>query len=114
MTATDGLIRTAFDAYNRRDSMSLLAMLPDDIVWPGDVGMLKGKDALQAYWQRQWATTRTHDTVVDVREMGGGYVVVSLSQTVETLDGVPISSGHLHYGFVVRDGLIQALKTRKA
>jgi ketosteroid isomerase-like protein len=110
---TDDLIRRAFDAYNRQDSGTLLALVSDDVLWPGEAHTLRGKDALRVFLERQWTRTRTHDEVVHVEERDG-YVVASLSQTVRSVEGRTLSTGEFRYGFVVGDGLIKQLKTRDA
>lgn len=114
MTTADDLMRTAFDAYNRQDAATLLTLVTEDVLWPGDEGMLRGKDELRAFWKRQWAETKTHDEVLAVQTREAGYVVVDLSQKVHAIDGTPISSARLRYGFVVKGGLIRRLQTRQA
>lgn len=111
---TDDLIRRAFDAYNRQDSGTLLALVTEDVLWPGDAHTMRGKDALRAFLEHQWTRTRTHDEVIHVEERDGGYVVASLRQTVRSVEGRTLSTGEFRYGFVVDDGLIKQLKTRNA
>lgn len=48
------LILQAYAAFNRQDANALLALVGDDVDWPEDDVRLHGKDAVRAYWLKEW------------------------------------------------------------
>ena len=109
MTGTADLVRRMYAAYNSRDAEGLLALVTDDVDWPDGPARLHGKDALRAYWQRQWTRTRTHDEPGEPVELGEGLISVAVDQTVRTTDGSPVSAGRFRHVFRFRDGLAARL-----
>ena len=97
-------LRRLYEAFNARDIDTVLAELADDVVWPNgwEGGVLYGKDAVADYWRRQWSAIdpRVEPTAFDT--CAPDLVVVTVSQTVRSLDGTVVSRGvALHtYRFV--------------
>ena len=113
-TVSTTIVRAAYDAYNARDDEALLAFVTDDVSWPDGTTddktkRLHGREALKAYWLKQWAVSRTRDTPTEVTELPGGRVKVRLDQVVHTLDGDELSRGTFEYFFELRDKLISRL-----
>jgi ketosteroid isomerase-like protein len=113
-TESTKIVRAAYDAYNARDDIALLAFVTDDVSWPDGTTddktkRLFGREPLRAYWLKQWAVSQTHDTPVEVTELPDGRVKVKLDQVVTTLDGGELSRGSFEYFFELRDKLISRL-----
>lgn len=94
------LLLQAYAAYNSQHVETLLALVSDDVDWPGDnADRLHGKEAVRTYWTEQWTRTRTHDTPVNFAELTDGRIAVHISQVVRSLNGSVISKGqfmHIH------------------
>jgi hypothetical protein len=97
-------LRRVYESFNARDIAAILAELADDVTWPNgwEGGVLHGKVAVRDYWRRQWSEI---DPWVEPLAFGAreaGVVVVTVSQTVRSLDGILVSEGIvLHvYSFV--------------
>ena len=109
----DDLIEQAYAAYNRQDSDLLLTLVGDGVDWPDGSTRLRGKRELQAYWMRQWATTRTHDEVLSICMRSPDHFVVQISQVVRTPTGVVISTGMFEHRYRFENGLIGRLDVRQ-
>lgn len=94
------LLIEAYAAYNRQDVEALLALVGDEVDWPGDDGSrLHGRAELRTYWTEQWARTRTWDEPVSFEDLVDGRTAVYIVQVVRTLDGSIVSQGdvrHIH------------------
>jgi nuclear transport factor 2 (NTF2) superfamily protein len=51
------LLERLYDRFNARDIDSVLTALADDVAWANgmDGGHVHGREAVRAYWTRQWA-----------------------------------------------------------
>lgn len=47
------LLSKAYAAYDGQRAETLLALVSEDVDWPGDSGRLRGKAAVRAYWTDQ-------------------------------------------------------------
>ena len=54
---TEAVLRRTYDAFNARDVEAVLAGMHDDVDWPNawEGGRVRGRDAVRAYWTRQFA-----------------------------------------------------------
>ena len=96
----------AYAACNRRDSDALLALVSEDVDWPGGSARLHGKAEVQACWTRPWAVTRTHDEPVETTQLGSNRSVVRIRQVVRAPGGSTISEGLFDQGYQLKAGLI--------
>lgn len=50
------LLKSAYEAFNRRDIEGILSTMHPDVDWPNAIegGRIKGRDGIREYWQRQW------------------------------------------------------------
>ena len=68
-----------YAAFNSQDAERLLALVTDDVNWPDGTARLHGKNAVRAYWARQWIPAHTHDELstarfVHIFQLRGGLV----------------------------------------
>ena len=101
-------IHQAYDAFNRRDIDAALAVMSDDIDWPtaSEGGRVVGKDAIRAYWRRQWAEFDPHVEPLGVTEMNTGKAEVKVHQVVKTLGGEVLSDQVLSHVFSIANGVL--------
>ena len=67
------LIARVYSAFNRRDVDGALALMSQDVSWPkaSEGGRVVGKEAIRAYWTRQWAEFDPHVEPLEVIDYGG-------------------------------------------
>jgi hypothetical protein len=57
MVNNDALVRQLYEGFNRRDIPAVLTLLAENVDWANgmDGGHVHGRDAVRAYWTKQWA-----------------------------------------------------------
>jgi ketosteroid isomerase-like protein len=62
MGNTRALIAQAYSAFNQRNIDGVLALMVDNVSWPkaSEGGRVVGKEAIRAYWSRQWQEFDPH------------------------------------------------------
>jgi hypothetical protein len=102
------VLRRAYEAFNARDIEAALALMHDDVDWPNGMegGREQGKDAVRAYWTRQFGMIDSHVEPVAFTEAGDGRVAVAVQQTVRDLEGGLLSEGLVTHVYTLRDGLV--------
>lgn len=107
-TDTDIMIRRLYDGFNRRDIPAVLAMLSDDVAWANgmDGGHEHGRDAIRAYWTRQWAAIRPEVDPRQIAHRDENTVVAEVHQVVHDLDGRLLLDEEVRHVFRLKDGLM--------
>ena len=90
-------LRRIYDRFNARDIDGVLAVLANDVAWANgmDGGHVQGREAVRAYWTRQWAMVSPHVEPVGFTDMADGSIIAEVRQTVRNLDGSPLE-GQTH------------------
>ena len=106
---------TAYAAFNARDIDRALATMHRDVQWPNGMegGWLHGRDAVRAYWTRQWSMI---DPRVEPRRFSmddGGRVVVDVHQVVRDRAGTIVTDQMVQHVYDLEDGLIRRMEIRK-
>jgi hypothetical protein len=111
MADTKTLIEQAYSAFNKRDIDGALALMTQDVSWPkaSEGGKVVGKEAIRAYWTRQWGEFDPHVEPLEITEGDGGRVRVRLHQLVKSLEGDVLSDSEVLHVFTVNTGLIAAM-----
>jgi len=91
------LIERLYERFNARDIDAVLSALTDDVAWANgmDGGHVQGRDAVRAYWTRQWSMVSPHVEPVGFRRTADGAVMAEVRQSVFDLDGQPLQ-GQTH------------------
>ena len=91
------LLRRIYDRFNARDIDGVLAALADDVTWANgmDGGHVHGREAVRAYWTRQWSMVSPHVESVSLHRTADGAIVAEVRQTVRDLEGKPLQ-GQTH------------------
>ena len=86
-----------YERFNARDIDAVLEALTDDVAWANgmDGGHVHGREAVRAYWTRQWAMVSPHVEPVGFHRTADGAVVAEVRQSVFDLDGNPLQ-GQTH------------------
>ena len=116
-------LRRMYDRFNARDMEGVLSTLDDEVVWANgmDGGHLHGREAVRAYWTRQWSIVRPHVEPVRLDASADGCITGTVQQTVADLEGRPLHDqthglrdklvGHV---FRFRDGRVTRFDIRDA
>jgi PhnB protein len=97
-----------YDAFNARDVDAILAALAHDVDWPNawEGGRIRGREAIRAYWARQWAAIDPHVEAEAIAPLPDGRVAVEVHQTVRDLDGQVLSDSRVRHVYELRGGLV--------
>jgi SnoaL-like domain len=65
------LLKRVYDRFNARDIDGVLTALTDDVAWANgmDGGHVHGREAVRAYWTRQWTLVSPHVEPVGLIEL---------------------------------------------
>jgi ketosteroid isomerase-like protein len=98
-----------YAAFNRRDIDAVLAALHPDVDWPNawEGGRVLGRDAVRAYWERQFKeiSGRVDPTGFSVED--DGVVVVEVHQVVhDARSGDLLDDTRVRHRYRFEDGLV--------
>ena len=111
MADTKTIIEQAYSAFNKRKIDGALALMTEDVSWPkaSEGGKVVGKEAIRAYWTRQWGEFDPHVEPLAITEEDGGKIRVRVHQLVKSLQGDVLSDSEVLHVFTVKSGLIAAM-----
>ncbi|HEY6467296.1 MAG TPA: nuclear transport factor 2 family protein [Candidatus Acidoferrales bacterium] len=109
-------MRSAYEAFNRRDAETLLAMMHPDVDWPNAVegGRVQGRDNVREYWRKQWLAIDPRIEPLAFQDDKQGRMIVDVRQVVRDLSGNVIVDRMLQHVYSIRDGLIERMEIRTA
>jgi hypothetical protein len=104
-------VLAAYRAFNARDVDAALAPMAVDVDWPNawEGGRAVGKQAVRAYWERQWAEIQSTVTPVEVVEHEDGRVAVMVHQVVHSPAGEELSDTHVLHVFEFDGDLVSRM-----
>ncbi len=106
MPQVQDMIRELYAAFNRRDVDAVLARLAPDVVWANGMegGYVHGREAVRAYWARQFAVVRSTVEPGRVDAHPDGRVVVAVHQVVRSAAGGELlADEHVEHVFTLDD-----------
>jgi hypothetical protein len=91
------LLKRLYDRFNARDIDGVLVALADDVAWANgmDGGHVYGREAVRAYWTRQWSLVSPHVEPVGFHRTADGAIIAEVLQSVRDLEGKPLE-GQTH------------------
>ena len=92
------LIANLYARFNARDIDGVLLALADNVQWANAMegGHEDGRDAVRAYWTRQWSIVSPYVEPVGYSKSPDGDLVVEVLQTVFDLEGRPLQGEQDH------------------
>ena len=108
----DETIARLYAAYNARDTVHVLDALHPAVEWPNlaEGTYMSGKDAVLAYWTRQWTEFDPSVTPITSTRLKGGRIAVQVHQVLRDLDGVVLREQTVTHTFRERDGLLDRME----
>jgi ketosteroid isomerase-like protein len=117
------VLQRIYDLFNARDIDGVLTALTDDVAWANgmDGGHVHGREAVRAYWTRQWAMVNPHVEPVGFHRTADGAIVEEVRQSVRDLEGKPLE-GQTHglkdktvgHVFRLREGKVDRFGIKEA
>jgi hypothetical protein len=106
------VIAQAYLEFNKRDIEAALVLMSEDVSWPkaSEGGNVIGKQAIRAYWTRQWREFDPRVEPLEISDENAGKIRVRVRQLVKSLDGAILSDGEVIHVFTVRGLLISAME----
>jgi hypothetical protein len=110
------LLNYVYSRFNARDMEAVLAALHEDVLWANGMegGHVQGRDAVRAYWTRQWGMVDPHVEPVRFSTGPDGEVVVEVHQVVRDLAGVLLLDHMVGHIFKIDEGAIRRFDIRDA
>ena len=109
------LLKRLYRGFNARDIDGVLAELADDVAWANgmDGGHEHGREAVRAYWTRQWSMISPHVEPVAFERGKDGTITARVAQSIRDLEGKPLEGGAgglsdklVKHIFSIRDGKV--------
>jgi hypothetical protein len=116
MSSDEAFLRRLYERFNAREMEAVLADLHPDVIWANGMegGHEHGRDAVRAYWTRQWAMINPRVDPISFSRTPEGADAVEVHQVVHDLNGnllVDLMVGHI---FQVEGGLVRRFDIRGA
>ena len=107
------VLREAYRHFNVRDIDGVLRLMCSDVDWPNGMegGWVHGREAVRAYWTRQWLAVDPH-VAPEGFEEEDGRTVVTVKQVVRDLTGKVLMDRMVEHVYTMEDGLIRRMEIR--
>ena len=101
-------VRTLYAAFNQRDIPAAVALMHPEVSWANgqDGGHVQGRDAIRAYWTKQWAAIQPHVDPLDIKRRAEDVTVVEVHQVVHDIGGKLLLDETVRHVFHTQDGLV--------
>jgi hypothetical protein len=111
MANTKTLIAQAYSAFNQRNIDGALALMSENVSWPkaSEGGRVVGKEAIRAYWTRQWQEFDPLVEPIEIIDRAGGKTDVKVHQLVKSLAGDVLSDSEVWHVYTIANGLIERM-----
>ena len=105
------LLAAAYSDFNARRIDEVLARLHPEVEWANGMegGHVHGRDAVRAYWTRQWSTLDPHVSPLRIDPDDKGRFIVEVHQVVRDLQGNVLIDTIVHHAYRIREGLIERM-----
>jgi hypothetical protein len=109
MSSDEDFLRRLYERFNARDIETVLAALHPQVLWANGMegGHERGRDAVRAYWTRQWTTLDPHVDPIAFSRTSDGAVMVEVHQEVYDLNGNLLVNQIVGHIFQIEDGLVR-------
>jgi ketosteroid isomerase-like protein len=108
------LLQRIYAAFNRRDFETVLAAMVDDVDWPNGMegGRVLGKDAVRAYWKRQFEVFDSRVEPLGFTAEADDRIAVEVHQIVHDKAGELVADQMVQHVYEIRDRLIRSMEIR--
>ncbi len=112
----EAMVREIYTAFNGRDVEGCFRQMAEGVDWPtaSEGGRVVGKEAVRAYWARQWAEFDPRVDPLKVIEREDGRLDVRVHQVVRSLRGEVLLDGEVWHSYALANGLIQRMDVHES
>jgi ketosteroid isomerase-like protein len=106
---TEAILRAAYTAFNARDIEAALELMDPEVDWPNawEGGRVVGREAVAAYWTRQFDSISSRVEPESFDHEPDGSVTVTVRQMVrDTSTNELQSDTHVRHRYRLEDGLV--------
>jgi ankyrin repeat protein len=105
------LLSRAYAAFNERDLEGALALMHADVDWPNGMegGWVQGREAVRAYWTRQWQSLDPNVTPTYFGPAPGGRIAVEVHQVARDRAGALLADQQVRHVYEITAGLIRRM-----
>ncbi len=109
--SAEDLLAGAYADFNARRIDAVLDRLHPEVKWANGMegGHEHGREAVRAYWTRQWAILDPHVDPVAIRPDESGRWVVEVHQVVHDMQGNLLFDTVVHHAYRISDSLIERM-----
>lgn len=109
------LLDFVYAAFNRREIDAILPRMHPDVEWPNGMegGWVHGREAVRAYWTRQWGMVDPHVEPVSIETAPDGGIAVQVKQVVRDLNGKVLLDRMVEHIYTITGGLIERMDIRE-
>jgi hypothetical protein len=104
----DARVRQLYEGFNRRDIPAVLKCLAENVEWANgiDGAHVRGREAVGAYWTRQWAAIAPRVDPMHFSQREDGATTVEVHQVVRDLEGKVLLDEIVRHVFRMHKGLV--------
>jgi hypothetical protein len=104
----EDFLKRLYSQFNAREMDALLATMAPDVMWANafEGGHEQGREAVRAYWTRQWSTVDPHVEPLKITQSDDGSWLVEVHQVVKDLEGKVLFDGTAQHAFQMKEGLV--------
>ena len=108
MNDDSDFVRVLYAAFNQRDIPAAVALMDQEVDWANgqDGGHVHGREAVRAYWTKQWAAIQPKVDPLEITPRDAGVTAVEVHQVIHDLDGKLLLDERVRHVFRIRDGLV--------
>jgi hypothetical protein len=105
------LLISAYREFNARNIDAVLALMHPNVQWANGMegGHVYGRDAVRAYWTRQWTIVDPHVEPLRIEAGEADRFLVEVHQVVRDLKGILIIDTIVHHAYRICNGLIERM-----
>jgi hypothetical protein len=105
------VLRKAYSDFNARRIDDVLGLMHADVEWANgmDGGHVIGREAVRAYWTRQWSLVDPHVEPMAIDPDDSGRLIVTVHQVVKDVAGKLLLDRTVQHAYRMKDGLIQRM-----
>ena len=110
-TRHDERLRSLYAAFNARDVDTCLAGMTPDVDWANgwEGGRVVGRDAVRAYWHRQWAEIDSSAEPTAISERPDGTVEVAVHLVARDKEGKVLADTQGRHVYAFRGDLVERM-----
>ncbi len=108
-------LQELYAAFNARDIEAVLPALHPDVDWPNgwEGGRIRGREAVRAYWTRQWGVLDPHVTPVAFTTDDSGRTIVEVHAVIRDHDAKVLADHKIQHIYAFDAGLVRSMEIRE-